>query len=62
MIKSEYLADQKGSGKFGTCASCGKDSHEDQRMIRLMFRNDRSTQGVQICLCDECRKLLYYTV
>lgn len=62
MIKNEYLVDQKGAGKYGNCASCGKFYNEDPKMIRLTFIREDSTRGSEICLCDECRKLLYHTV
>ena len=61
MIKSEYLSDQKGVGRYGNCVSCGKFYYEDPKMVRMTFIRDDSTRGYEICLCDECRKLLHLT-
>ena len=37
MIKSKYLIDCNGAERFGTYASCGKNSGDDSKMIRLIF-------------------------
>lgn len=58
MIHFEYLSDQEGTGRYGNCASCGKFYNEDPKMIRLTFIRDDSPRGHEICLCNECRKLL----
>ena len=57
MIEIKYTQDMKGAERFGTCASCGKNSKEDIRMVRVIFTNGASSKS--ICLCDKCRRLLY---
>lgn len=58
MIKSKYLIDCNGAERFGTCASCGKNSGDDSKMIRLIFLyNDN--HKTSLCLCDDCKRLLY---
>lgn len=61
MIKNQYVSDAEGAMKFGDCISCGKGSKEDPKMIRLIFFSDENSQ-FSICLCDECRQLLYKTI
>lgn len=63
MIKIMYLADCEGAEKYGTCASCEKDSGDDSLMIRAQFfTKSNVNKRTSICLCDECRKLLYKTI
>jgi len=58
MIKSKYLIDCNGAERFGTCASCDKNSGDDSKMIRLIFLyNDN--HKTSLCLCDDCKRLLY---
>ena len=64
MIKTEYLIDCEGADKYGTCASCSKDSHEDRKMIRVRIGSKAAGyyQGTAFCLCNECRELMYKTI
>lgn len=64
MIKTEYLIDCNGADRFGTCASCSKDSQEDGKMIRVRIGNNAAGyyQGTAFCLCNECRELMYKTI
>ena len=64
MIRLNYLADLKGADKFGSCIACGKSAKEDKKMVRVIFtRNNYGNQnGLVLCLCDECRKELYYKI
>lgn len=58
MIKNKYLIECNGAERFGTCASCGKNSGDDPKMVRLIFiHNDN--HKTSLCLCDDCRRLLY---
>jgi len=61
MIKTEYVAECKGAARFGTCVSCGKNSHEDMKMVRYIFVQDPASgqHRTSICLCDECKQKLY---
>ena len=61
MIKIEYLIDCEGADKYGTCASCSKDSYEDRKMIRVRIGNTYY-QRTAFCLCNECRELMYKTI
>ena len=58
MIKIKYLVDCKGLERFGNCISCGKSSKEDLKMVRVRF-SPNENKATSICLCDECRRLLY---
>lgn len=60
MIAIEYLTDCEGANKFGTCASCSKDSSEDKKMVRVRIGHGAAGyyQGTSICLCNECRRLM----
>ena len=64
MIKIEYLTDCQGADKFGSCASCSKDSKEDKKMVRVRIGHTTAGyyQGIAFCLCDDCRKLMYKTI
>lgn len=64
MIKIEYLIGCNGADKFGTCASCSKDSHEDRKMIRVRIGSKAAGyyQGTAFCLCNECRELMCKTI
>lgn len=61
MIKVEYLADQEGANRIGSCVSCGKYCEDDPKMVRVFLGHKKTgfLQGMQICLCDKCRRELY---
>ena len=64
MIKVEYLEDS--DEKIGTCASCGKNDYDDPLMIRVKIRRKvdggYGYTGINFCLCDECRTIMYKTI
>ena len=55
MIKVEYLADQEGANRIGSCVSCGKYCEDDPKMVRVFLGHKKTgfLQGMQICLCDK---------
>lgn len=57
MIKKQLLKDCRGAEKFGTCASCGKGSSEDEKMVRLRFSYQEGANS-SICLCSGCLRKL----
>lgn len=61
MIEVKTLADLDGADKYGTCMSCGTNSFEDDKMIRiyaLMRHTIGGYQGTAVCLCNRCKKVL----
>lgn len=61
MIEIKTLSDLHGAERFGTCISCGTDSNEDDKMIRiyaLMHHTIGGYQGTSLCLCSKCKKVL----
>ena len=61
MIKVEYLADQEGADRIGSCVACAKYSEDDPKMVRVILGHKKTgyLHGMQICLCDKCRRELY---
>ena len=62
MIEVGYLVDSKGAQKFGTCASCGKGSDDDPKMVRVTYSHHDSISRTSNCLCADCRRLLLKTI
>lgn len=60
MINVEYLADQEGANRIGSCASCGMFCEKSPKMIRLHLGHRASGfyQGIQFCLCNNCKQWL----
>lgn len=62
MITIKYLADLQGAEGYGTCSSCGEDSKEDSKMVKVEFNRvhlgEWSCQS-SIFLCDKCRREMY---
>ena len=60
MIAIECLTDCEGADKFGTCASCSKDSSEDKKMVRIRIGSVVTGyyRGTSLCLCDECKRTM----
>ena len=61
MIEIKTLSDLQGSERYGTCVSCGANSEEDDKMIRiyaLMRHVIGGYQGTSMCLCKKCRNVL----
>lgn len=56
MIQIEVLKERKGANSFGTCSACGKESSEDDRMIRLIFSRiiGNARHSTSVCLCFKC--------
>ena len=52
MIEIGKIKDCKGALKYGTCASCDKNSKDDANMIRITFKQFSS--GSTVCLCEKC--------
>lgn len=60
MLKLEYVSESRK--RQDSCASCGKPSDKDFAMVRILFMNDETKTEKDICLCDECRYLLYQSI
>ena len=55
-MKIQYIKELKGARRFGTCAECGKGSHDVQELFSISF----SSVPITICLCSECLNLFVY--
>lgn len=58
MIKLQYLDECSNASRHGVCVGCGKDSKEDEEMVRVTFRT-KTGHSTSICLCNECRIKLF---
>ena len=61
MIEIKTLSDMKGAERYGTCISCGANSDEDDKMVRIYALMHHTTgwyQGASMCLCKKCRNAL----
>jgi len=61
MIEIKTLSDLHGAERYGTCMSCGTNSDEDDKMIRiyaLVHHTIGGYQGTSMCLCRRCKKVL----
>ena len=61
MIEVKTLSDLDGAERYGSCMSCGINSVEDDKMIRvyvLMHHTIGGYQGTSLCLCSKCKKVL----
>ena len=64
MIRVAYLSDLIAAEREGLCVACGKRSADDRRMVQVTFsyNDEQVSHRTTICLCDECRWLLYKTI
>lgn len=64
MIRGEYVSDLSAAEREGICVACGKRSADDRQMVRVTFsyNDELENHRTTICLCDECRWLLYKTI
>lgn len=61
MIEIKNLSDMQGADRHGMCLSCGTNSDEDDKMIRIYVLTRHTIggyQGTSVCLCKKCRNAL----
>ena len=50
--------ERKGTEARGTCTVCGKESREDQEMLKIRFEH----YGSSIFLCERCLRTLHHVI